>query len=115
MSDNKKIVAGYGRVSTQKQVIEGTSADDQKNRIIKECQKNNWVLYKFYSDDGYSGKTMTHRPGIQELIDDAKSGNFEAIVFTKLDRIGRSLKELLYFWELMQTVTMMQIRMSFVN
>ena len=100
--DKKDLVAGYGRVSTQKQVIEGTSAEDQKNRIEKECDKNDWILTKFYSDDGFSGKTMEHRPGIQKLIRDAKDGKFKAVLFTKLDRIGRSLRELLNFWNLMQ-------------
>ena len=90
------------QVSTLKQVIEGTSAEDQKIRIEKECEKNHWPLYKFYSDDGFSGKTMKHRPGIQELIKDAKDGKFNTILFTNLDRVGRSLRELINFWKLMQ-------------
>jgi site-specific DNA recombinase len=99
---SKKYVAGYGRVSTLKQALEGTSAKDQEQRIKDYCQKEGCQLHQFYSDEGISGKTMEHRPGIQELIKDAQADKFGVVLFTKLDRVGRNLRELLNFYELMQ-------------
>ena len=104
-----KRVAGYGRVSTQRQVAEGTSAKDQKDRVQKICQKEGWALYKFYSDDGFSGKNMENRPGIQELIKDANNDKFDVVMFTKLDRVGRNLREVLNFWNLIQEKLNLQL------
>jgi len=97
-----KIVAGYGRVSTGKQVTDGTSLVDQQNRIITECEHKGWEFSKFYSDPGISGHSMSNRPGLQELIRDAADHRFDLVMFTKLDRVARNLKDLLNFWELMQ-------------
>ncbi|MFC1567476.1 recombinase family protein [Thermodesulfobacteriota bacterium] len=102
MTTRKKKIAGYGRVSTKAQVEEGTSAEDQKNRIKNECKQTGWKLHKFYSDDGFSGKNMEFRPGIQSLIADAKENKFDTVVFTKLDRVGRNQRELHNFYYLMQ-------------
>jgi len=97
------VAAGYGRVSTGSQAKTGTSAKDQENRIKEKCKEQGWKLHKFYSDEGISGKTMKNRPGIQALIQDARDGKFDIVVFTKLDRIARNLRELLNVWELIQT------------
>jgi site-specific DNA recombinase len=97
-----KKVAGYGRVSTVRQFKEGTSAEDQEERINNDCEKKGESLYKFYSDYGISGKKMENRPDINDLINDAKAGKFEIVKFTKLDRLGRNQRELHNFWHLIQ-------------
>ena len=91
--------AGYGRVSTEAQ-IDGTSPEDQREKIQLECKKLGYNLTKIYSDDGFSGKTIEFRPGLQELMRDAKEGRFDCVMFTKLDRLGRNLRELLNVWQL---------------
>jgi site-specific DNA recombinase len=96
-----KLVAGYGRVSTIEQALKGTSAEEQENKIRKACEYKNYGLYRIYTDKGISGKTLKTRPGIQSLISDAKAGKFEIIMFTKLDRLSRNLRDLLNFWDLM--------------
>jgi site-specific DNA recombinase len=85
---------GYGRVSTLGQATDGTSSDEQKRIITEECERKGWELVRFYSDEGYSGKN-TLRPGFVQLLMDAKAGKFDTVVFTKLDRFGRSLKDML--------------------
>jgi len=97
-----KVVAGYGRVSTLAQVRDGTSAEEQERRVREECERRGFRLLKFYRDDGFSGKTIEHRPGIQALIEDAKRGKFEVVMFTKLDRLARNLRELLNVWQLFE-------------
>ena len=91
--------AGYGRVSTQGQAEKGTQEHQTKD-INVECKKLGYDLVKFYSDEGISGKDIKNRPGIQKLMKDAKAGKFDVVIFTKLDRLGRSLRDILNFWNL---------------
>lgn len=47
-----------------------------------------------YTDEGISGtKPPLKRPGLQRLLDDVKAGKIDIILFTKLDRWFRSVKE----------------------
>lgn len=87
------IIAGYGRVSTSAQVKDGTSLEDQKKIVLDKCDKEGHELFKFYSDEGVSGGTL-QRPALQRLIADAKEKRFEAVYFTKLDRLGRSVRDI---------------------
>lgn len=90
----KKIkVAIYIRVSTKKQVEEGYSLEAQKEKLIKLCETNGYIVYKIYSDEGKSGKN-TKRPAYQEMMQDMRDGLFNKIIVTKLDRISRSLIDL---------------------
>ncbi len=97
-----KRVAGYGRVSTSAQVLEGTSAKEQKRRIIKECQNRGWSLYKFFSDDGISGKRIEKRHGLQQLLKDAERKKFDVLMFTNIDRLARNVRELLNIAHIIQ-------------
>lgn len=89
----KQRVAIYIRVSTKKQVEEGFSLEAQKERLIKLCETNNYIIYKIYSDEGKSGKD-TNRPAFQEMMKDMKDGKFDKILVMKLDRISRSIIDL---------------------
>lgn len=87
-------VAGYGRVSTIEQAENGTSSEEQQEIITEECKKKKWEMVHFYADDGYSGKN-NKRPGFVQLLKDAKKGTFQTVLFTKLDRFGRSMRDIL--------------------
>lgn len=89
-----KRVVGYIRVSTTLQVEKGNSLQDQKKRIQAECKNNGWDLLEIYSDEGVSGQTSS-RAGLQQLLKDCDSGLFDIVVFTKLDRLGRNLRDIL--------------------
>jgi len=93
-------VAGYGRVSTKKQAIEGTSLEFQKKRVYYLCKTHGWSFSKFYSDSGISGKKIKNRPGLIELLKDAENGKFDTVAFTNLDRLGRNTRDLLNVIEL---------------
>lgn len=91
---NKKIkVAIYIRVSTKKQVEEGYSLDAQKERLVKLCENNGYIVYKVYADEGRSGKD-TNRPAFQEMMKDMRENMFDKILVMKLDRISRSVIDL---------------------
>ena len=81
-------VAIYSRVSTANQ-------DEQLQvpRLRDFCNRLGYEIYKEYSDVA-SGKNA-NRPGWKALQSDARRGEFEAIIVVKLDRIMRSLAQLL--------------------
>jgi site-specific DNA recombinase len=85
-------VAGYGRVSTQSQV-DGTSPEEQRQSIEKECLRRGDELVNFYDDNAFSGSDG-NRPGLQKLLEDASRGEFQIVAFTKLDRLGRNLRDI---------------------
>jgi len=82
-------VAIYCRVSTEEQ-----DADKQKMACEEYCKRNNIEIYKIYIDKGISG-SKTSRPSFNELLKDMRLYKFNAIMVTKLDRLGRSLQHLL--------------------
>lgn len=92
----KKIepVAAYIRVSTTEQKLHGLSLDAQKMKLKEYAKKNNMKIVAWYMDEGVSGrKLIKNRPELQRMINDAKKGNFELIIFIKLDRFFRSVAE----------------------
>ena len=89
----KHKVAIYIRVSTKKQVEEGYSLEAQKERLVKLCETNGYIVYKVYADEGKSGKD-TNRPAFQEMMKDMREKKFDKILVMKLDRISRSVIDL---------------------
>ena len=85
-------VAIYVRVSTEKQ-----DYDKQIELCKKHCEIKDYEIYKVYSDI-ISGKS-TSRPEFNQMLEDMRSYKFNAIVVTKLDRIGRSLQHLLSLFD----------------
>lgn len=75
-----RVDLGYARVSTPRQ-----SLDAQLDRLRAAGIGKIWT-------DKKSGKN-TDRPGLAELLDYAREG--DCIVVTKLDRVGRNLRETL--------------------
>ena len=84
---------GYIRVSTEEQVKDGVSLDNQRRRIEAFCVAKEWELTHIYVDEGKTGSNL-NRDGINELIADCKSGEYDVVVIYKLDRLTRSVKDL---------------------
>ena len=92
----KKIepVAAYIRVSTTEQKLHGLSLDAQKMKLKEYAKKHDMKIVGWYMDEGVSGrKLIKKRPELQRLINDAQKGEFERIIFIKLDRFFRSVAE----------------------
>ncbi len=83
----------YIRVSTDEQAIDGYSIRGQKTQLIEYCRLHGYEIVYIYIDDGYSAKN-TKRPQLQQLLEDAKAGKFDAILVYKLDRFSRSVRDL---------------------
>jgi DNA invertase Pin-like site-specific DNA recombinase/chorismate mutase len=96
VNEVKKIepVAAYIRVSTTEQKLHGLSLDAQKMKLKEYAKKHDMKIVAWYMDEGVSGrKLIRKRPELQRLINDAKKGEFERIIFIKLDRFFRSVAE----------------------
>jgi len=70
-----------------------------QERICREyCERNGYVIYRVYMDNGVSGMKAS-RPALDELLLDMRHYRFNCIVVTKLDRMGRSLQHILSLFE----------------
>ncbi|MEI7482462.1 MAG: recombinase family protein [Elusimicrobiota bacterium] len=85
----------YLRVSTEDQAKEGYSLEVQRETLEAYAKREGHEVYKVYSDDGISGYTSDRRPALAALLADAKSGKFELVLVSKLDRFSRNLRDLL--------------------
>src|SRR5665213_3538466 len=88
-------VAGYCRVSTQMQVDDGYSLDEQHRQIQAAAIANGYELLGIYEDAGVSGKSIDHRPQLSALLRACARGEVDAVITCKLDRLTRSLADLL--------------------
>lgn len=86
-------VAIYIRVSTTDQAREGFSIPAQRERLTLYANAQEWDIYDYFIDDGYSAKD-TNRPAFQRLMRDAEQRNIDVILVHKLDRFTRSVKDL---------------------
>ena len=86
-------VAIYCRVSTEEQ-----DADKQEIACIDYCKRNNLEVFRIYKDSNISG-SKTSRPNFDIMLEDMRKYNFNCIMVTKLDRIGRSLQHLLSLFD----------------
>lgn len=87
-------VACYERVSTEEQALRGFSIETQIDNLTEYCEKNQMKIVDHYTDEGISGaKPPLKRPALHRLLEDVKAGKIDMILFTKLDRWFRSVKE----------------------
>lgn len=89
----KKLVGGYIRVSTERQV-EGYSIEGQITQIEQYCHFNGYELVDIYADRGISGKSM-NRPELQRMLNDAKNGKLDCVMVYKTNRLARNTSDLL--------------------
>jgi DNA invertase Pin-like site-specific DNA recombinase len=86
-----KRAAIYVRVSTDKQTIE-----NQLEALRKVAEYRGWQEVAIYSDAGISGsKGRAERPGLDQMLKDASRRKFDVVMAWAIDRVGRSLIDLL--------------------
>jgi DNA invertase Pin-like site-specific DNA recombinase len=88
----QKRAAIYVRVSTDKQTVE-----NQVAALRQIAERRGWEVVEQYSDAGISGaKGRNGRPGLDQMLKDASKRKFDVIMGWAIDRIGRSLTDLLH-------------------
>ena len=83
----------YLRVST----IEPTTAN-QERELREIASRTGWKIAKVYKDHGISGaKGREKRPAFDALCRDAAKRQFDIVMAWSVDRLGRSLQDLVGF------------------
>jgi DNA invertase Pin-like site-specific DNA recombinase len=86
-------VAIYSRVSTDHQTTE-----NQERELRAIADRTGWTVVKVYRDQGVSGaKSRENRPAFDALCKDASRRQFDLIAAWSVDRLGRSLQDLVGF------------------
>lgn len=108
---NKTIVACYCRVSTKKeeQIL---SLENQRKTFEEYVEKNNMEIYKVYVDNGVSAKSMKKRDGFNQMIRDAKAGDFSKILVKDISRFARNTKD---FLEIIRDLKKNGVEVYFIN
>ena len=96
-NDIGKVVVLYKRVSTEEQVNNGHSLDEQERIMINYCEIQGYNVKKIYADEGFSGKETTKRKAFNQMMKDIKAKKFDKIIALKLDRITRDLYDFVKF------------------
>ena len=91
------LIGLYVRVSTINQ-IDKDSLKTQEDRLKAFCKANGINSFKVYRDAGFSAKD-TKRPALETLFKDIKDGKVSGVFVVKLDRITRSIKDLIHLTE----------------
>src|SRR5215469_13858932 len=93
MGKAMKRAAIYLRVSTQDQ----TTAN-QEHELRQAAERAGWQVTRVYKDHGISGaKGRNGRPAFDALCRDATKRQFDVVMAWNVDRLGRSLKDLVAF------------------
>lgn len=88
-----KRVAIYSRVST-----DGQTTDNQTRELREVAERHGWLVVSEYIDHGISGaKGRDKRPQFDALIKGAVRREFDVIMAWSVDRLGRSLQDLVAF------------------
>ena len=100
--NTRKRLVLYTRVSTIEQSEEGYSIDEQERLLRSWAEKNNYEVYKCYSDRGISGKDIKNRPALKELLKDAEEKKFDMVISWKINRISRKLADVLKIVDILE-------------
>ncbi len=84
---------GYVRVSTEEQAKEGISIDAQSDKLRQYADLHDINLVDIIVDAGASAKSLK-RPGLDNALAMLQSGEADALLIYKLDRLTRSVVDL---------------------
>lgn len=99
---SKKIVVGYGRVSSAEQASSGLSLDMQRSECEKKAKAQGYE-FMYFEDAGKTGSN-TNRKGLKAMLKFVKEHRSEVayVVVWKLDRLSRCLED--FFAEILKPI-----------
>jgi DNA invertase Pin-like site-specific DNA recombinase len=91
-ADASPRVVLYVRVST-----DGQTVANQEQELREVATAKGWEVEKVYRDEGVSGaKGREARHGLDQMLKDAVRGRFSVLMAWSVDRLGRSLQDLIH-------------------
>ncbi|MCI8855417.1 MAG: recombinase family protein [Clostridiaceae bacterium] len=93
----------YIRVSTEEQAMHGYSLDAQRETLTRYANMHNLVIVDYYIDEGKSArKKFQNRKEFMRMMTDVEAGRIDLILFIKLDRWFRSVKDYYKIQEILE-------------
>src|SRR6201982_1724952 len=84
---------------------DGQTTENQRRKLEAVAARSGWEIVGFYEDAGISGaKGRDKRPGFDRLLKDATARKINMIAAWSVDRLGRSLQDLVGFLGELQAV-----------
>src|SRR5579872_1318983 len=97
----KKPIGIWIRVSTEDQA-QGESPEHHLERARAYAAARGWIVKEVYDLAGQSGKAVMNHPEAKRMMEDVKRGYIKALVFSKLARLSRNLREVQDFGDFFQ-------------
>jgi site-specific DNA recombinase len=94
-----KTIAIYARYSTDLQ--NERSISDQIHVCRERAQREGWKVFDCYTDYALSGASM-RRPGLQQMLRDARDARFNIILVEALDRLSRDQADMATIYKRLQ-------------
>jgi len=91
-----KFVGVWIRVSTEDQA-NGDSPQIHEQRARAYAEMKGWTIKEVYHLEGVSGKKVSDHPEAKRMLQDIRRGHITGLVFSKLARLARNVRELLDF------------------
>lgn len=84
----------YVRVSSDEQRRKGFSLPEQRKALEEHAKKKGYTIVDTYADEGISASKKPHlRHEFQRMMNDVAAGYIDIIVFLKIDRWFRSVRD----------------------
>ena len=93
--EEKRVII-YNRVSTVTQE-KADSLNEQTDECIRFCNSKKYKIVKIFKD--VKTGTTSDRDGYKELKKHIQKKDFDTLVVLEISRLGRTMKELLFFFE----------------
>ena len=84
-------VAGYCRVSTEKE--DQIHSFEAQQRYFQEyiSRQPEWNLYQIYADEGITGTSTKKRRQFNCMMKDARNGRFDLLITKEVSRFSRNI------------------------
>lgn len=90
-AETRPMVAGYLRVSTERQAVDGLGLDVQRGAVEAFARQEGYEV-EWYSDEGVSGALdAEQRDGLASALAAIRDGDVCGLVVYSLDRVARAL------------------------
>lgn len=94
----------YIRVSTDEQALHGLSLEAQRAALEKYAAENGYKVIDTYIDAGKTArKALSQRVELKRLLEDVENDKIDLILFTKLDRWFRNIKDYYKVQEILES------------
>jgi DNA invertase Pin-like site-specific DNA recombinase len=75
---------------------DGQTTENEQRALQAVASQRGWTVVASYDDNGVSGaKGRDQRPGLDAMLTDATRGRFNVVMVWAMDRLGRSLADLI--------------------